>query len=65
MKLRIEKDYDAMSLHAAKHVIDLVKSKPNALLCIAAGDTPKLTCDLIASIARKENIDFSQCFCVP
>lgn len=51
-----------MSLHAARHVIDLVRSKPNALLCIAAGDTPKLTCDLVANIAKKENVDFSRCY---
>ncbi len=51
-----------MSLHAARHVIDLVRSKPNALLCIAAGDTPKLTCDLIANIGKKEKVDFSRCF---
>lgn len=62
MKLTIEKDYDAMSLHTARHVVDLVKSKPNALICIAAGDTPKLTCDIIANLAKKENVDFTRCF---
>lgn len=64
MKLRIEKDYDAMSKHAARHVTDLVKAKPDALICIAAGDTPKLTCDIIANTAKKENLDFSRCFFV-
>ena len=64
MKLTIEKDYDAMSLRAARHVTELVKSKPDAVICIAAGDTPKLTCDLIAQIAKKENIDFSKCYFV-
>jgi len=64
MKLTIEKDYDAMSLRTARYVTDLIKSKPDAMICIAAGDTPKLTCDLIAQIARKEAIDFSRCFFV-
>ena len=64
MKLTIEKDYDAMSLRAARHVTELVKTKPDAVICIAAGDTPKLTCDLIAQIAKKENIDFSKCYFV-
>ena len=59
MKLTIEKDYDAMSLRAARYVTELVKTKHDALICIAAGDTPKLACDLIAQIAKKENIDFS------
>ena len=64
MKITIEKDYDGMSLHAARHVTELVKAKPDAVICIAAGDTPKLTCDLIAQIAKKENIDFSRCYFV-
>lgn len=62
MKLVVEKDYDTMSLRAARHVTELVKKKPEAVICIAAGDTPKLTCDLIVQIAKKENIDFSHCF---
>lgn len=49
-----------MSLRAARYVTELIKSKPEALICIAAGDTPKLTCDLIARIAKKEKIDFSR-----
>jgi glucosamine-6-phosphate deaminase len=64
MKLTIEKDYDAMSLRAAGYVTELVKIKPEALICIAAGDTPKLTCDLIAQTAKKEKIDFSRTYFV-
>ena len=64
MKITIEETYDSMSLRAAKQVIELVKAKPDALICIAAGHTPELTCDLIAQIAKKENIDFSHCFFV-
>lgn len=64
MKLTIEKDYDTMSLRAATQATELVKSKPDAVICIAAGDTPKLTCDLIVQIAKKENIDFSRCYFV-
>ena len=64
MKITIEKDYDAMSLRAAKQVTELVKSKPDALICIAAGHTPELTCSLIAQMAKKENIDFSRCYFV-
>ncbi|MBL7697550.1 MAG: glucosamine-6-phosphate deaminase [Chitinophagaceae bacterium] len=64
MKLTIEKDYDGMSLRAARQVIDLVKSNPDALICIAAGDTPKLTCELIANLAKKENVAFNKCYFV-
>lgn len=64
MKLKIENDYEGMSMHAARHVIDVIKQKPDALLCIAAGDTPKLTCRYIATIAAEENIDFNRCYFV-
>ena len=64
MKIFIEKDYDALSLRTAREVTDLVKSNPEALLCIAAGHTPELTCELITQIVRKENIDFGRCFFV-
>jgi galactosamine-6-phosphate isomerase len=64
MKLIVEKDYDALSLRAAQEVTALIKEKPDALLCIAAGHTPELTCRLITQIARKENIDFSRCYFV-
>jgi len=64
MKVSIEKDYDAMSLRTARQVTELVKSKPDALICIAAGHTPALTCELIAQMAKKENIDFSRCYFV-
>lgn len=50
-----------MSRHAARHVTDLVVQKPDALICLAAGDTPKGMCRYIASFAASENIDFSQC----
>ena len=64
MKITIEKNYEGMSLRAAREVIDLVKSKPEALICIAAGHTPELTCTLISQIAKKESVDFSRCFFV-
>lgn len=64
MKLTIEKDYGAMSLRTARYIIDVVKKKPGALLCLAAGDTPRLAYDLVAQIAKKENVDFTQCYFV-
>src|SRR5215217_6528510 len=64
MKLTIENDYEAMSMHAARHVTDLVKLKRDALLCIAAGDTPKLMCRYVGQLAAKEKIDFSKCYFV-
>jgi glucosamine-6-phosphate isomerase len=64
MKLIIDKDYESMSLRAAREVTDLVKKKPDAVLCLAAGDTPRLAYNLITQIAEKEKIDFSRAYFV-
>lgn len=53
-----------MSLRAAREVIDLVSGKPDALLCLAAGDTPRLAYQLITQIAKEENVDLSNCYFV-
>ena len=64
MKLTIDKDYESLSMRTARKVIDLVKNKPGALLCMAAGDTPRLAYTIITQLAKKENIDFSHCIFV-
>lgn len=61
MQLNIYKDYSTLSSHAAAEIIGLVKNKPGAVLCLASGDTPRLTCALIAKNAKEENVDFSRC----
>jgi glucosamine-6-phosphate isomerase len=61
MQLNIYKDYHTLSVHAADEIIQLVKDKPNAVLCLAAGDTPRLTYNLMAQEATDENVDFSRC----
>jgi galactosamine-6-phosphate isomerase len=61
MQVKVYKDYNEMSDSAADEIVDLVKNKPNAVLCIASGDTPRLTCTLAVEKAIKEKADFSQC----
>lgn len=61
MQLKIFKDYNELSAHAANAIIELVKEKPAAVLCLAAGDTPKQTYAEVALRAISEKIDFSQC----
>jgi galactosamine-6-phosphate isomerase len=61
MELIIEKDYEGMSARAAAFIVDTIRSKPDALLCLAAGDTPRLAYSLIGEIASKNNTDLSQC----
>lgn len=61
MRLVVFKDYHALSEQAAEEIIALIKRKPDAVLSIASGNTPILTCDLLVRKAKAENIDFSSC----
>lgn len=60
MQLKIYKDNNELSANAARQIIDLVKQKPNAALCLAAGDTPRLTYRMTADMAASEQVDFSK-----
>ena len=60
MLLNIYKDYHDLSMQTATEVIDLLTKKPDAVICLASGDTPRLTCELITTLALKEKTDISQ-----
>lgn len=60
MQLNIFKDYAALSAAAAAEIIELIKTKPDAVLCLASGASPRLTCTLTVERAIKEKIDVSQ-----
>jgi len=64
MELKIYKDYNELSAAAAAMIIDCVKNKPEALLCFATGDSPKLAYEIVADRAVKEKVDFGQCFII-
>jgi len=61
MQQKIYKDYHTLSHHAAAEIIDLVANKPESVLCLASGDTPRLMCKLMTERAIKEKVDFSRC----
>ena len=61
MQLIVFKDYHALSQQAAEEIIELVKRKPDAVLCLASGSTPLLTCELLVQKAGAENMDLSSC----
>lgn len=61
MQLTIYKDYQELSSHTANEIIDCIKNKPAAVICLASGDTPKLTCSLFVQRILAEKIDISQC----
>lgn len=61
MQTEIYQDYDAVSLQTANAVMELVREKPNAVLCLAAGETPRLTYDRIAEAVADRKVSFAQC----
>ena len=61
MSLKIFDDYDALSAHAAACVLEQVRKKPDSTLCLAAGDTPRRTYEILAEMAHKTRLDFSGC----
>lgn len=60
MQLKVYKDYRELSEKTAGIIIDLIKSKPDAVICLASGDSPRLTCQIVAERGIKEQIDFSK-----
>ena len=61
MQLKIFKNYTELSDQVSNAIIDLVKEKPTAVLCLASGDTPKLTYADLVRKSAEQHIDFSQC----
>ena len=61
MQLKIFETYNELSFHAAEKIIELVKNNPDAVLCLAAGDTPRLTYTLMSKKAIEEKVDFTRC----
>ena len=60
MILQILSDNKALATTAAENILTCVKAKPNAVLCLTSGETPRLTYHKIVELARKKHIDFSQ-----
>jgi glucosamine-6-phosphate isomerase len=59
MQLKIYKDHQSMSDAAADEIVRLIKNKPDAVLCLASGDTPRLTCKLFAEKTQQEKLDLT------
>ncbi len=59
MQIDIFESAEKMAYEAAGKIIDLVSHKPNAVLCLAGGETPRLTYQCLTGEAKKRNIDFS------
>ena len=59
MQIAILETAEKLAHEAAGKIIDLVSRKPNAVLCLAGGETPRLTYQCLTGEAKKRNIDFS------
>jgi len=60
MKLSVLSNYDSMSSSAAEEIIGLVTQKPDAVLCLATGDSPLGTYQHVVKMAQRLKTDFSQ-----
>jgi glucosamine-6-phosphate isomerase len=50
------RNYEEMSGKASDNIVDCIRQRPDALLCFAAGDTPKLTLEMAVEKIRTQNI---------
>ena len=51
---------ELLAKSAAGNILDLVSTNPNAVICIASGDTPRLTNKYVVEGAKQHGIDFSR-----
>lgn len=60
MELKRFKNYQELSDFAASEIANSIKNKPSLVLCLASGDTPKLTVDLLVKKLKEDKIDYSK-----
>lgn len=60
MKLIIEKTYEDLSKRAANMIKEEIEKKPNLVLGLATGSTPKGTYEYLIQAHKNENLDFSK-----
>jgi glucosamine-6-phosphate isomerase len=61
VQLFIHPDYASLSGQAAREMLEIVKRKPDCLIGVVSGDSPKLAYDLFVEKARQEKLDVSRC----
>ena len=59
--IEIYKDYEALSLAAAERVENLLAKKPDAVLCLPSGSTPRGMFRILAEKSKAGEVDFSKC----
>ena len=61
MNITITDQYDDLSKTTAKLIIELLKQKPNAMICLASGDSPTGTYQYLIKAAKNGDVSFSKC----
>lgn len=59
MKIINATNYEVMSRHGADIIIELMKTKPDAIICLATGGSPKRMYEILAQAINEEQIDLS------
>lgn len=60
MKVEVFDDLESLSVHTAGVINDQVLRKPNAVLCLATGNTPVRTYELMVRHAKEKTIDYTR-----
>jgi galactosamine-6-phosphate isomerase len=60
MTLKVFTDSFSLAQFAANQILDCVRTKPNAVLCLTSGDTPIKTYHKIVELAQQTKTDFSR-----
>jgi glucosamine-6-phosphate isomerase len=59
MEIQLFQNHEESSAYVASQIVNLIKQKPNACICMASGETPTLTCTLLVKQLQEEKIDCS------
>ncbi|QIP16741.1 glucosamine-6-phosphate deaminase [Spirosoma aureum] len=61
MNLKKFSDYNTLSQYTAEYIAGIINKKPDALLCLASGDTPIETYHRFVALVKAGKVDISQC----
>jgi glucosamine-6-phosphate isomerase len=61
MPFRVFSDSSALANHTARHIAQLLTQKPDAMLCLASGETPIATFKALVELAQTGHAHLDQC----
>lgn len=61
MNLRIYKDYSTLSRATADLIISFIRAKPQALVCLASGHSPKGVFECLVQDVKARKVNLTQC----